>query len=132
MEHPVDICLAPAQLGQRRVPIGRSRGLLPVADARLERFVRAMLRPGLRQRFELAIGRLTVKASEVVPNRVHLVEVERENSLAAERFKRRVVQVAHRHPLNCGRRRRGQREQAAVEVERLRRFVRPQHHHGFD
>ncbi len=53
-------------------------------DLALERLVRAMLRPGLGQRFQLDVGGIAAEFAEVSLDRLHLGEIERKLTVAAE------------------------------------------------
>ena len=75
-------------------------------DFPLERLVRAMLRPGLRQGFQLDVGRLASQASKMFLNRSHLGEAKRKLTLAAEPRETRFIEIAQRHlnqvePVRC-------------------------------
>src|SRR5262249_14670102 len=87
----------------------RDRGLQEVVDAPHrpaarrgevdpagERLVLAVLAPGLRERLELARGRLAAELDEVRADRAHLGEVEAELPGARELEQRRVVERAQR------------------------------------
>ena len=66
-------------------------------DPALERLVRAVLRPGLGDRFQLDVGRVAVEFAEVRLDRLHLVERQRQLPVAAQLDECRVVEVAERH-----------------------------------
>src|SRR5439155_8559972 len=79
-----------------QVPIaadGFSR-LVHDLDRALERLVNAMLAPGLRDRLQLDVARLTLLPAKIVSNGLHLLEREEQVPVAAEPRELLVVQIA--------------------------------------
>jgi len=62
-------------------------------DQRLERFVDAMLAPGLGDRLELDVGRVATLGCVVRLDGAHLGQVERRATLLREREKRGIAQA---------------------------------------
>src|SRR5579885_2810126 len=56
---------------------------LTIANRRLERFMRTMFRPGLSQRFQFNIGRLTSYFAIMMLNRLHLLQIQGQQPLLA-------------------------------------------------
>ena len=77
---------------RRELPGGAQDGLLEQVvdrrpleiDPRLEGLVRAVLAPGLGQRLELAVGRIAAEPGEVVLDRPHLGQAQRELARPAQ------------------------------------------------
>ena len=63
----------------------------------LERLVRAMLRPRLGQRFQLHVGRVAAGGAEMLLDRPHLGQAQRQLAVAAQLQQSRIVQLAQRH-----------------------------------
>src|SRR5439155_16473909 len=62
-------------------------------DRALERLVNAVLAPGLRDRLQLDIARLTLPPAKIVSNGLHLLKREEQVPLAAESRELLVAQV---------------------------------------
>ncbi len=88
-------------------------GRIAIAHAPLERFVAAMFAPGLREGFQLDVGRLAAQFAKVRLNRPHFDHTQVELPLVAEPLERLVVELrkcdfnklktvraAHVEPLN--------------------------------
>jgi len=99
-----------ADFGRRAFDVGFEKGVdgflrpaVKVINPAVEDFVFAVLRPGLREAFQLHVGRVFVQAEfpagfddrgigKVCGDRLHLFEVEREELFLADFQKRRGVQ----------------------------------------
>ena len=55
-----------------------------VVDRRGEDLVLAVLAPGLRQALQLRVRRVAVAPGEVIADRLHLLEVEREHAVSGQ------------------------------------------------
>ena len=82
----------------RRSTTSPSADAMREVDAGPERLVQAVLRPGLRQRLELAVGRRPPDVVEVALDGPQLGDVEREQPFPAERLQGVGVEAAQRDP----------------------------------
>src|SRR5262249_7593817 len=108
------VALERARRGEDRllqqVLVGARRAVAGHGDRAGQRLVLAVLRPGLRQRLELDVGWVAALLPEEGLDRLHLLEVEREQAVTADAAQRLVVGLTQRDLDAPERRRRQLRE----------------------